>query len=248
MFSIFKKSSLPELDLSAIGTDMHAHFLPGIDDGAADPETGMKLVKGIMEMGLQQFIPTPHIYGDVYPNTLQTISSAAQHLQIYAAEANQVLPVRPPAAEYFLDNHIAEKIQHHEPLLTLSGRKILVEFSFVSAPLSWKEDLFQLQIAGYEPILAHPERYVYLESNKKMFHALVDMGISLQANLLSFTGYYNKEAQSLAQYLLKQGLISYLGTDLHHERHLQALRAGAKSIMEAVRKLAGDGSLQNQQL
>lgn len=248
MFSIFKKSSPPALDLSSIGTDMHAHFLPGIDDGAPDSETGISLVKGLMELGLSAFIPTPHVYLDLYPNTPESIQSAQQKLKTAAQESDFDLPIRPAAAEYFLDASLMEKVARNEPLLTLSGKKILVEFSFVSTPMSWKEDLFQLQIAGYEPILAHPERYLYLESNKNIFHTIADMGIALQVNLLSFAGYYNKEALSLAQYLLKQGLITYLGTDLHHDRHLQALRAGAKPIMEAVQRLTDTDALQNHRL
>jgi protein-tyrosine phosphatase len=234
MFSIFKKSSQPALDLSGIGTDMHAHFLPGIDDGAPDAEAGLKLVQSMMNMGLQHFIPTPHIYWDWYKNTPQTIQQAANALQQYVSEQQLTLPIQKPAAEYFLDAHLLEQVRGQEPLLTISGKKILVEFSFVSAPMSWKDDLFQLQIAGYEPILAHPERYVYLDADKRVYHTLADMGIALQVNILSFTGYYNKEAQALAQYLLKQRLISYFGTDIHHERHLQAFYQGAKPIMQAL--------------
>jgi tyrosine-protein phosphatase YwqE len=234
MFSIFKKSSPVNLDLSSLGTDMHAHFLPGIDDGAPDTGASLTLLKGLIEMGFQHVIPTPHIYADLYPNTRSSIQQAVESLNKALQAAQWSAPIRSAAAEYLLDPTVIGRLERKEALLTVSGKKVLVEFSFTSLPLSWKEDLFQLQIAGYEPILAHPERYLYLDGNRNIFHTVADMGIAMQVNLLSFTGYYHKTATVLAEYLLKQGLISYLGTDIHHERHLQAFYQGAKPIMQAL--------------
>ena len=83
---------------------------------------------------------------------------------------------------------------------------------------------FAIITEGYTPILAHPERYPYYYNNYKMFHHLKDLGFLLQVNLLSLTGYYGKEAFKAATYLMKNDLVSYVGTDMHHDRHLEGLQ------------------------
>ena len=132
-------------------------------------------------------------------------------------------------------------IYHCKPL---KGKKVLVEFSFVSPPLNLKEQLFNLQIKGYEPVLAHPERYTYFAANKSAFDDFKSMGCLFQLNVLSLSGYYGKIPQELANWLVSKNYIDLLGTDLHHQRHLDALRAG-KNIMPVVSQLLDTGRLLN---
>ena len=242
MFSIFKKKyPAQELDLSGIQLDMHSHLLPGIDDGSPDLDTSIVLIKGLESVGLSNFITTPHIFLDYYPNNAETIGEALKKVK-------NVLPdsiTLQAAAEYYMDEYLEKLVLEKQPLLALHQNYLLVEFSFVSLPLNWKEELFRLQINGYQPILAHPERYIYLADHKKIFDELIDMGILFQLNLLSITGYYNKTAKELAQYLLQKNHISFLGTDLHHIRHLEALRSSGSSIMPIVQELLQTGQLKN---
>ena len=114
-------------------------------------------------------------------------------------------------------------------------------------PLNWKDSIFNLQLSGYQPILAHPERYGYLAHNKGVYDELKSLGCLFQVNLLSLTGYYNKTAQDLAHYLLDKKYVNLLGTDLHHTRHLESLQ-NAGSIMPAINKLLDSGSLLNPEL
>ncbi len=105
-----------------------------------------------------------------------------------------------------LDEHVDELMAKNIPLLTIRDNWVLVEISFVTPPMDLKEKLFALQIKGYKPILAHPERYTYFFNQKRMFDDLKDAGCFFQINLLSFTNYYGKVAHDLANYLLKKKL------------------------------------------
>jgi len=107
--------------------------------------------------------------------------------------------------------------------------------------------LFQLQLNGYQPILAHPERYLYFAGNKGWYDQLRDSGCYFQLNLLSFAGHYGREARDLALYLVKKGYVEFLGTDLHHPRHLELLRS-SQTIAKTVRQLEDKGLLRNSTL
>lgn len=240
MFSIFKrKYPSRQGDFSGIVTDMHSHLLPGIDDGSPDTETSAQLKKGLEDLGYRQFITTPHIMWDLYKNTPEIINEALKNLQQQPGHTNMR-----PAAEYFMDEHFSDEVEKNTPLLTITGKKILVEFSFAAQPIDLKEQLFNLQIKGYEPVLAHPERYAYFAANKSVFDDFKSMGCLFQLNLLSAAGYYGKTSQELAHWLAGKNYIDFLGTDLHHERHLDVLRS-SKRIMPIVQDLLASGRIQN---
>jgi protein-tyrosine phosphatase len=240
MFSIFKKK-LPAtpVDFSALKTDMHSHLLPGIDDGAETINDSLKLINGLRELGFEQFITTPHTMWDMYKNTPETIHHSLGNLRQHINE----VPFK-AASEYFLDDHFDEMLKQGEPLLTIHGKMVLVEFSFVSSPLNLKEKIFNLQIKGYTPILAHPERYQYFATQKKIYQELKDMGCLFQLNLLSLSGYYGKISSDLALWMIDQKMINLVGTDLHHQRHLDALRHST-AIMRPLKTLLDSGLLQN---
>ena len=239
MFSIFKRKypSAPA-DFSGLVTDMHSHLLPGIDDGSPDTATSLQLKKGLEDLGYRQFITTPHIMWDMYKNTPATINTALQ--QLPAA----IIGNTRAAAEYFMDDHFNEMLDSGESLLTVEGKKVLVEFSFAAPPFDLKDQLFRLQIKGYEPIIAHPERYTYFSGNKTIYDDYKSMGCLFQLNLLSLTGYYGKTAKELALWLISKNYIDLAGTDLHHERHLEALRT-SKNIIPAITDLLSNSRLLN---
>jgi tyrosine-protein phosphatase YwqE len=130
------------------------------------------------------------------------------------------------------------------PLRTIKNNWVLVEFSFAGPPINAKEKIFALQIKGYQPILAHPERYLYFDANKKFFDELKDTGCYFQVNILSFSGYYGKGPLELAQYLSKKQYIDFLGTDLHHYRHLELLQS-ATNLMDPVKAALDTGKILN---
>lgn len=232
MFSLFsnKKNKETGERYFPISTDMHSHILPGIDDGSPDVETSIMLIKGLMELGIKKSIASPHIISDMYRNDADSINTALVVLKNELVKQGIDFEVS-AAAEYMMDAYFFELLQRKVKLLTIHNNIILTEFSFATMPHSPEEMSFAIITEGYSPILAHPERYPYYFNNYYAFHRLKELGFLLQVNLLSLTGYYGKESLKAAVYLLKNDLVSYVGTDLHHERHLSGLqRAFDKDI------------------
>ena len=245
MFSIFRKKSY-NVDLSILGTDMHSHILPGIDDGSPDTETSLELIQGLRGLGYSRLVATPHILWDMYKNDAISIAEAHDELNV-AMNADTFSSKIGHAAEYYMDEHFDELLANNTPLMTIHKNWVLVEFSFISPPMDLKEKLFEMQIRGYHPVLAHPERYQYFAANKRFYEELRATGSYFQVNLLSLIGYYGKISQELALYLLKSNYVDLLGTDLHHDRHLAALRSSA-TISDTVKSIVDKGGILNSEI
>ncbi|MEP7165493.1 MAG: CpsB/CapC family capsule biosynthesis tyrosine phosphatase [Ferruginibacter sp.] len=225
MFSLFKSKQPKEHgnNYFPITTDIHSHILPGIDDGSPDLDSSIVLIEGLMEFGVTKSVATPHIISDMYRNDAESINKALTLVKNELVKRNIDFEVS-AAAEYMMDAYFFELLQNKSKLLTIRDNIVLTEFSYATMPNSPEQMSFAIITEGYIPILAHPERYPYYYNNYKMFHHLKDLGFLLQVNLLSLTGYYGKEAFKAATYLLKNDLISYVGTDMHHDRHLEGLQ------------------------
>lgn len=247
MFGLFskKKNKNTVVDYASIKTDMHSHLLPGIDDGSPDLETSIQLIRGLKDMGYSKLITTPHIFWDMYKNTPKIISEKLQILQ-EALKENQLDIEICAAAEYFLDEHTAELIRKKEPLLTISSNIVLVEFSVMHMSINMKETIFNLMMAGYQPILAHPERYTYLAKNLQVFDELKANGCLFQLNLLSLAGGYGREVHDLARHFLNNGFYSLVGTDVHHSGHIERLKSF--SAPRELHNLLASGQLLNPRL
>lgn len=248
MFGLFsKKPKIKEetFDFSPIQTDMHSHILPGIDDGADSVETSLTLIKGMQALGYKKMIATPHIMWDMYQNTPAIINRQLDLVQKAVQQAGIDMEIH-AAAEYFLDDHVERLLQNKEKLLTISENKVLVEFSLAYPAFNIKELLFEMQMQGYQPILAHPERYIYLEGNKDFYNELQEAGCLFQLNLLSLSGHYGKSVTDLAHYLLKNKFYSLVGTDMHSVRHLQEL--GSPYLGGLLKKYLDIPQLGNSQL
>jgi protein-tyrosine phosphatase len=243
MFGIFKKKEIVHADLSGLVTDMHNHLIPEIDDGSTDLETSIVMIRAMHALGYRKFIATPHVQWEMYKNTHEIIENGAKIVRARLAETEMKVEFR-GAAEYFLDEHVDELLEKNVPLLTIYKNMVLVEFSFIRQPMDLKEKLFQLQIKGYQPIIAHPERYLYFGAHKATYDELHDMDCIFQLNLLSLCGYYGKKQEELALYLIKKKYVSLLGSDLHSMRHINILRASS-SISNSVNRLLDEGVLLN---
>lgn len=202
--------------------DIHSHLLPGLDDGVQDLETSIAFIRQLSELGYTHLTTTPHVMCGVYNNGADTILPKLDLVREAVLQAG--IPVELNAgAEYLMDDYFESLLEDREPLLTIGGNHVLVEFSWVGLPAGFRGVFFNMKMAGYEPVLAHPERYQYLHKDFDVFREIHATGVKLQANLLSFTGYYGSRVQAAAVQLAEEGLLDFAGTDLHHQRHLQAL-------------------------
>jgi len=202
----------------------------------------VRLVRGLVDLGYRKLITTPHVLADYYPNTPATIGDGFQAVATALKKENIMVEFR-AAAEYLMDEHFTSLLETDQPLLTIKDKMVLVELSFAVPAINLKEILFQVQLRGYQPVLAHPERYLYFGANKGWYDQLKDAGCLFQLNLLSLRGYYGKGSLELAQYLIKKKYIDLLGTDLHHQRHLESLRSSR--ISDVVKKLLDTGAIRN---
>ena len=223
MINFFSKNN-KVTDIAWLGVDMHSHILPGIDDGSPDVATSIQFVKALQNLGFQKLICTPHIYKDLYPNTSSSIDDAKQKLQTEMDKAKITITLD-SAAEYMLD----QDFDLNTELCTLPNKHLLVEMSYLTESPSVNDSLFNLQIKGFKPILAHPERYTFYFKDMSRLKQFKEKGCLLQLNLLSIIGYYGKDVKQLAELLLKENLYDLAGTDLHHDKHLQALTQSVQS-------------------
>ena len=202
--------------------DIHSHLLPGIDDGATNIDDTNILINGLKEIGFEKFITTPHVMGEVWNNSKSDIEEkyTTTLSQLKIPKTENVLKV---AAEYMIDIEFRELIKR-ETLLTLKGNYVLVEISYLNPPFQLHETLNELQTAGYQPILAHPERYNFYHHSIKEYKRLKDIGCLFQLNLLSTVGYYGERISKISELLIENGLIDFVGSDVHHLKHLESLK------------------------
>lgn len=246
MLTFFQRKKIPNDALAVIGTDMHSHFIPGIDDGAQDMDASIQMITGLAELGYRKVITTPHIMGDIYRNSHEVILAGRDAVRAELS-ARKIEIEFHAAAEYFLDDYFHSLLEKDIPLLTLKDNLVLVEFSFVSPPQNLKDLIFALQIKGYQPVIAHPERYLYFNNNKVRYEEMKDAECLFQLNLLSLAGFYGRPTADLANYLLSQGYIDFVGTDMHNLQHLDKLKH-SPSVLKAVNKLIDAGKLRNPSL
>ncbi|SHM94357.1 tyrosine-protein phosphatase [Flavobacterium xinjiangense] len=226
MFTIFKSKPVLK-DLIPDGhIDIHSHLLPGIDDGARTFEDTLRLTQALQGFGVSQFITTPHIIQYVWDNTHDQILSNKE-TTVLELEKNKITVPFNAAAEYLMDDQFVQLFQSHE-LLTLKANYVLVEMSYINAPIQLYSILFDLQVAGYIPVLAHPERYLFYHNNFSEYEKLKRAGCLFQLNLLSVVGYYGAEITKIAEQLLQKGMYTYVGSDVHHDNHIASFEQKVK--------------------
>jgi len=210
MFSFFNtKKKLIDTGILKGATDWHSHILPGVDDGIQTMEDSLAVLEAYEKLGIREVWLTPHIMEDM-PNTPDELRARFQELQA-AYHGSVILHL---AAENMLDNLFSERIESGDLLpIGSKGNHLLVETSYYQAPMDLYGTLKRISEKGYQPILAHPERYIYME--EKDYDYLSGMKVKMQMNLLSLAGGYGKTAQEKAQILLSKGYYSFFGSDLH---------------------------------
>lgn len=214
-------------------TDHHSHILPGVDDGVKKMEVSLKILERYEQLGIAEVWCTPHIMEDI-PNTTAGLQARFAEL----CEAYQGPIKLNLAAEYMMDALFEERLEQGDLLkLGHENNRVLVETSYFTPPMDMNKILRRIKQKGLYPVLAHPERYVYM--NKERYTALKDDGIVFQLNLSSLAGAYGSEAKDKALWILKKNYYNLIGSDLHSMRNIdywstrapralkQLLRAGS---------------------
>ena len=213
--------------------DIHSHLIPGIDDGAKDMERSIELILELKEMGYKKLITTPHI-SDMFPNSTKTILNGYQALTSELKERDIDIEIE-IAAEYYADDNF-EKLLQKKDILTFGGDKkyLLFELSYFTRPQELESLIHDIKLAGYTPVLAHPERYTYFHHDIEEYQELkTSTNVLFQINLNSINGYYSDDVANVVKKLISKGLIDFVGSDTHHRRHTKSLK---KSLTTSLYK------------
>jgi len=224
--NIFKKKKKPivyPFDFTDLVTDVHSHLIPGIDDGAKSLDDSISLILGLQSLGYKKIITTPHVMSDYYKNDKEIILTGLSRLK-EALKLHKIDVDIEAAAEYYLDEHF-EKLIDQKELLTFGKDMVLFELSFFEEPKVLDNIIFKLQLEGYTPVLAHPERYSYWHRSMDKYEKLIDKGVLFQANLGSFSGNYGPEVMKVAEKMVENNWLSLLGSDTHHMMHIQLFQS-----------------------
>ena len=235
---------LEPADLSVLKADMHSHLIPAIDDGSKSLENSLEMIRRFSALGYKKLITTPHVMSDFYKNDPESILGGLEKLNTYLKEKGLDVKVE-AAAEYYLDEQLQDLVEA-EKLLTFGDKHVLFELPFIAEPPNLKQVIFEMQTRGYKPILAHPERYGFWYKEFDRYRELHDQGVLLQLNMLSLIGHYSPQAQKIAEQMIDEGIISFLGSDCHNTHHLELIDEAR--TRPYLHKLIESGLLKNSTL
>lgn len=221
-----KKIKLSDLSFSC---DIHSHILPGVDDGFLNMKESIEMLQLYQKNGMKQLVLTPHIDPGTYPRNNEDFLNDRfkSFIEEIPANINMDLYL---GAEYMCD----EKLKADKPFLFIGKTGVLIEMSYFYQYPYLKETIFALVSAGFQPILAHPERYTYLARKLGAFKKFIDMGCLFQLNLLSLSGIYGKRSKIILHHLLDHDMYRYAGSDVHSLRQYKRI-----SDINVSHKLAG---------
>lgn len=242
MFSIFKRKPSAPAALP-FATDIHCHVVPGVDDGSPDAATSAELIERMQQWGIRRIIASPHVTQNTFENSRDTLGPAMEALHAELGKRGNAIDVS-HAAEYRIDDLFKQRLDRND-LFLLPGKYILIENSFLQEPWGLDQLIFDLQVKGLHPILAHPERYAYYHRHHSRYRELHDRGLDFQINLLSLAGAYGPEEKKTALRLLADGLVDYIGTDLHKASHADRIDAYLRTADARAHMADAAGTIRN---
>ncbi len=214
--------------------DWHCHILPGVDDGVRSMNESLEMLDVYEMAGIKEVWLTPHVMEDV-PNTTAMLRARFQDLEkAYSGKVRLHL-----ASENMMDNLLLERLESRDVLpIGNDGRTLLVETSYFNAPIKLNQTIETIKSKGYFPLLAHPERYDYIDSISS-YRKLREQGVRFQLNLMSLCGYYGPAVKDKAQKLLSEGMYECIGSDCHRKEHIEIIcdMKFSRSIMERLADL-----------
>ena len=214
-FKLFKRKLEPKPIFAALGTDMHCHLVPKVDDGSKCLEESIDCLRTLKAVGYSKVIITPHFQYPRFPNDEDEIRRLYEELKVEAEREGVGIEMIGVGGEYRIDTGFAKRLENPRFLL-VGGKYVLVEFSLHQQMMGCDEMIFDMQMKGYEVILAHPERYPYLNVQGTRMEQLKNQGVYFQINALSLGGFYGEEAKHKAYEMLDEGWVEFMGTDTHN--------------------------------
>lgn len=197
--------------------DIHTHILPGIDDGAIDDQMTLNMLRIAEEDGTRTMIATAHYYYSHYIETQEEVERKVKYVNQLCVDNGINIEVL-PGREIMLDNYTLEDIKQGLMGTIDNTQYLLVELSMHEWKSYYLNLIYELQLMGYIPIIAHPERYRYIQEDITMLNPLIREGAIFQLNANSITGQNGKKIQKISRELIKQGAIQLIASDAHSDR------------------------------
>lgn len=227
MIRFFRKNKEETFE-SPLKVDLHSHLIPQLDDGVESMEQSIEIIMEFVALGYKKVITTPHIMSDFFNNSEGKIKAGLSALQ-REVELKKIPIIIEAAAEYYLDEQLYARISDpNEEFLTFGTNLLLFETSFMNEPFYLKDFIFKIKSRGITPVMAHPERYAYIQANYEMIDDLMNRGVLLQVNINSLNGYYSKEVKKLAERIIDDSKVHFLGSDCHNMKHLEVSKLAFK--------------------
>ena len=221
-----KKKVLGKRSKLCTTTDLHSHLISEIDDGCQDIEASISLIEQIKKLGYEKLIITPHIMSHKYPNTIKVIKQGLFELRSLLKVKNINIEIE-AAAEYYCDEHFLELIQEKK-ILSFGDRYVLFELPYTTRPEILEKVVMELLSSSYKPVLAHPERYRFLKEVRD-YRMLKEMGLLFQVNVNALGGFYGQEAQKKSLMLAQKSMVDFIGSDIHHQKHMDDFKKNIHS-------------------
>ena len=206
--------------------DFHAHILPNIDDGSRSIDETFNLIKEAQNVGFDEIVLTPH-----YKETVFETDVAERGVWLDAITKN--LTTKNIKAKLYLENEKASTINNTS--------YVLFELPKNEEPLNLYDLIYEMQQNKIVPVLAHPERYVYVQKEPELLYDLVEKGVLIQANYGSIIGQYGNKAQMIVRKMFENNLVHFLGTDVHREKTIYKL---IPEILEEIESIIGKERLE----
>lgn len=227
MFDFLKRKKGPSPIFQCLGTDVHCHLVPQVDDGSKSVEETIECLRTMEGVGFRKVYITPHFCFPRFPNNEEDIEKRYSELKMQIKEKAPDLQIELAGigGEYRVDDGFAKRMMDGERILkTAGGKYLLIELSLHQQRMGLEELVFDLMMKGHEIILAHPERYPYYNVHTEMLGRLKEQGVLFQENILSLSGFYGEAAMRRAYEYLEEGWIDLLGTDMHNVLYARALQ------------------------
>ncbi|MBR1517082.1 MAG: hypothetical protein IJ620_02930 [Bacteroidales bacterium] len=246
MFEFLRKKNKIEPIFEVLGIDMHNHMIPCVDDGSESLEMSAECITTMWQAGFRQMYVTPHFNYPKYPNDEDDITRRYGELKHYLADQGVEMELLGIGGEYRIDDGFADRMKEPRFLTIGSDNYLLLEISLHHHRMGFENIIYDIQMLDQQVILAHPERYLYLDVDSSKFEKLKDQGVIFQCNILSLSGFYGSEAQRRALKLIEKGWVELLGTDMHNTAYARGLQEATQN--KTVRKVLEHYEFMNREL
>ena len=214
--------------------DMHSHILPEIDDGSRSEEETFNMIKEAYEAGFTTIVATSHYYLGHYEPNEELRNTIIDRITEKLTKMNINIKIS-IGSEIYITRDMVSLLSEHKASSINGTRYVLFELPFTTEVQNLKDVIYSLISNNYIPIIAHPERYKYVQKNPNILLELLDLGVLFQSNYGSIIGQYGKDAKKTVKLLLKNNFIHFLGSDAHRQENIYtAIPEAINAIKEVV--------------